>query len=158
MIGDHAKPSSHLRVVEPEMAPREGDLDIDSAEFIAGLASLLQGTVERLDETAGRVTSFLAGRVERLDRDLVVALQDFDRIQQEFSALSRAFTRSVEPLKEASSAGLSLPRARQDAMAAIAVSNLRDRLAKYLQRELDQRTGRDADGIDVSAADIEKVF
>jgi hypothetical protein len=144
--------------VDSAAASAKDELDIDSAELIAGLAALLQGTVERLDETAGRVTNFLASRTDRLDREMVVALQDFDRIQQEFAALSRAFTRSVTPLREASSAGIDLPRARQDAMDAIAVSNLRDRLAKHLERDLNRRASADADSEEMPASDIEKVF
>src|SRR5690606_13820309 len=90
-------------------------------------------TVDRLEKTAGSVTGSLMARASKVDRDLVVALQDFDRLQQEFVALSNALNRSAGALRE-SSAGHRFAAAGYDAIAAIAVSDLPERLTSHLRQ------------------------
>ena len=58
-------------------------------------AALLLDNVLRLEETVGRVTDLVMGS-GRPDRELVVTLQSFDRLKQEFEALGDALTRYAE--------------------------------------------------------------
>jgi hypothetical protein len=111
----------------------EKDLVVGAADFVGALAALLRGSVDRLGETAGRVTGTLLERADKTDRDLVVALQDFDRLQQEFAALSRALTHSADALRESSSANPASKPVGRAAIAAIAVSDLLARLSSHLQ-------------------------
>lgn len=59
----------------------------DTKTFIAAIAVALRESVAGFEETVSRVTEITAMRPGRADRDLVVALQDFDRLQQEFATL-----------------------------------------------------------------------
>lgn len=68
-----------------ERPPRSAD--DDTRTFIAAIAVALRESVAGFEETVSRVTEITAMRTGRADRDLVVALQDFDRLQQEFATL-----------------------------------------------------------------------
>ena len=64
----------------------------DVGSFLAVFAALLLDNVLRLDETVGRVTDLVIGS-GRPDKELIVTLQSFDRLKQEFEALGDALTR-----------------------------------------------------------------
>ena len=57
----------------------------DVGSFLAVFAALLLDNVLRLDETVGKVTDLVIGS-GRPDNELIVALQSFDRLKQEFEA------------------------------------------------------------------------
>jgi hypothetical protein len=65
-------------------AERAGD---DVAAFLDTLATVLRETVGRLEGTVGRVSEMVLVRSGPAERELIVTLQDFDRLQQEFAAL-----------------------------------------------------------------------
>jgi hypothetical protein len=65
-------------------AERAGD---DVAAFLDTLATVLRETVVRLEGTVGRVSEMVMVRSGPAERELIVTLQDFDRLQQEFAAL-----------------------------------------------------------------------
>ena len=97
--------------------------------FLAAIATVLRETVGAFESTVGRITEITVTRSERPDRDLVVALQDFDRLQQEFATLSEVIARlSHKPAADAPAAG-----ADDDLLAAISIADLKDRLARHLR-------------------------
>ncbi|HVZ53547.1 MAG TPA: hypothetical protein VG986_16395 [Pseudolabrys sp.] len=61
--------------------------DDDIKIFVAAIAVALRESVAGFEEAVSRVTEITAMRPGRADRELVVALQDFDRLQQEFATL-----------------------------------------------------------------------
>lgn len=61
----------------------------DVGAFLGALSGLLHDTVLRLEETVGQVTGKVVSQPSLVDRDMVVALQDFDRLHQEFVALGK---------------------------------------------------------------------
>jgi hypothetical protein len=66
----------------------------DVKAFLDALAALVRDTVGRFEETVGRVTGMIMpGGSRKADRDLIVTLQNFDRLQQEFAALGEALAR-----------------------------------------------------------------
>ncbi|MGZ3410421.1 MAG: hypothetical protein ACXWJW_01230 [Xanthobacteraceae bacterium] len=65
----------------------------DMSAFLGTLAALLRETIARFEQTTGRVSDMVIAHTGRADPDLVVALQDFDRLQQEFSALGEVLSR-----------------------------------------------------------------
>jgi hypothetical protein len=85
-----AATAAHLTSVaahaEQSAAPagRAGD---DVAAFLDTLATILRETLVRLEGTVGRVSEMVMTRQGPPERDLIVTLQDFDRLQQEFAAL-----------------------------------------------------------------------
>lgn len=98
-------------------------------KFLAAIATVLRETVGAFESTVGRVTEITVTRPGRADSDLVVALQDFDRLQQELATLSEVIARlSLKPETDGPAAG-----AEADVLAAISIADLKDRLARHLR-------------------------
>jgi len=105
----------------------------DVGAFLGAVATMIRQTVERFEETVGRISEMVVTRSERPDRNLIVALQDFDRLQQEFAALG-----DVIAYFSATTSGHSPADAWADhhghrAISAITVADLRDRLLRHLK-------------------------
>jgi hypothetical protein len=65
------------------------------AALLGVLATLFLDNVRELEDTVARVTD-LVTRDGRPDRELIVTLQSFDRLKQEFEALSGALARYAD--------------------------------------------------------------
>ena len=100
-------------------------------------AALLLDNVLRLDETVGRVTDLVIGS-GRPDRELVVTLQSFDRLKQEFEALGDALTRYAQSTNSVPPAGEERAQLGQEVIAAITLAELKDRLLSRLQDDMPQ--------------------
>lgn len=107
----------------------------DVGSFLAVFAALLLDNVLRLDETVGRVTDMVIAS-GRPDKDLVVELQSFDRLKQEFEALGDALTRYAEATNSVPPAGEERAQLGQEVIAAITLAELKDRLLGRLQEDL----------------------
>jgi hypothetical protein len=86
--------------VEAEAGPEsistpDGGALSEIAALLGVLATLFLDNVRELEETVARVTD-LVTRDGRPDRDLIVTLQSFDRLKQEFEALSGALARYAD--------------------------------------------------------------
>jgi hypothetical protein len=109
----------------------------DVGSFLAVFAALLLDNVLRLDETVGRVTDLVIGS-GRPDKELVVTLQSFDRLKQEFEALGDALTRYAGATNSIPSEGQERAQLGQEVIAAITLAELKDRLLCRLQEDLPQ--------------------
>lgn len=98
-------------------------------------AALLLDNVLRLEETVGRVTDLIMSS-GRPDRELVVTLQSFDRLKQEFEALGDALTRYAESTNTIPPDGEERIQLGQEVIAAITVADLKDRLLFRLKEQL----------------------
>ena len=107
----------------------------DVGSFLSVFAALLLDNVMRLDETVGRVTDLVIGG-GRPDRELVVALQGFDRLKQEFEALGDALTRYAESTNTVPASGEERAQLGQAVIGAITLHELKDRLLCRLQENL----------------------
>ena len=111
----------------------------DSADnvgaFLAVFAALLLDNVLRLEETVGRVTDLIMSS-GRPDRELVVTLQSFDRLKQEFEALGDALTRYAESTNTIPQDGEERIQLGQEVISAITVADLKDRLLYRLKEQL----------------------
>lgn len=107
----------------------------DVGSFLAVFAALLLDNVLRLDETVGRVTDMVIAS-GRPDKDLVVELQSFDRLKQEFEALGDALTRYAESTNSVPPAGEERAQLGQEVIGAITLAELKDRLLSRLQEEM----------------------
>jgi len=103
--------------------------------FLAVFAALLLDNVLRLEETVGRVTDLIMSS-GRPDRELVVTLQSFDRLKQEFEALGDALTRYAESTNTIPPDGEERIQLGQDVISAITVADLKDRLLYRLKEQL----------------------
>ena len=108
----------------------------DVGAFLSVFAALLLDNVLRFEETAGRVTDLVMSN-GRPDRELIVTLQTFDRLKQEFEALGDALARYAESTNALPPVGEERAQLGQDVIAAITVADLRDRLARRLQDDLE---------------------
>jgi hypothetical protein len=98
----------------------------DLRRLIAAMAICLRETVASFEDTVTRITEMTVLRHGRnADRELVVALQEFDKLQQEFATLSDILLRLSAPPEER------LPSSAE-LIPAIAIAGLRDRMARRL--------------------------
>jgi hypothetical protein len=111
----------------------------DSADnvgaFLAVFAALLLDNVLRLEETVARVTDLIMSS-GRPDRELVVTLQSFDRLKQEFEALGDALTRYAESTNTIPPDGEERIQLGEEVISAITVADLKDRLLHRLKEQL----------------------
>jgi hypothetical protein len=103
--------------------------------FLAVFAALLLDNVLRLEETVGRVSDLIMSS-GRPDRELVVTLQSFDRLKQEFEALGDALTRYAESTNAIPPDGEERVQLGQEVISAITVADLKDRLLYRLKEQL----------------------
>jgi hypothetical protein len=102
------------------------------ATFLVATAMVLRETVVRFEKTTARVTESVAARPDGVDRELIVTLQDFDRLQQEFATLAEVLTQA------AAKPGASWVRAEggnhpaEDAVATVLIADLKERLMQRL--------------------------
>jgi hypothetical protein len=99
--------------------------------FVSAIAVVLGETVAGFEQTVARITDLTTIRQRSADRDLVVALQDFDRLQQEFATLSEILAK----LSALSGAGALVNGAdpAHPVLAMISIAALKDRLARQLR-------------------------
>jgi len=106
----------------------------DVGAFLAVFAALLLDNVLRLDETVGRVTDFVMS--SKPSRELIVTLQSFDRLKQEFEALGDALTRYAQTTNTTPLSGEQRSQLGHSVIAGITVADLKDRLLRRLQDDL----------------------
>lgn len=95
--------------------------------FLAAISTVLHETVAAFELTVSRITEITVTRPGRADRDLVVALQDFDRLQQEFATLGQLLGKlsNKSETSDSESGG-------HDVIADISIADLKERLAHHL--------------------------
>ncbi len=108
----------------------------DVGAFLAVFAALLLDNALSLDETVSRVTDLVMAS-GKPSRDLIVALQSFDRLKQEFEALGEALTRYAGATSSTPAGGDERTQLGQNVISAITVADLKERL---LRRFLDETT------------------
>jgi hypothetical protein len=114
------------------VTPEESNNDVGA--FLAVFAALLLDNVLRLDETVGRVTDFVMA--SKPSRELIVTLQSFDRLKQEFEALGDALTRYAEATNSVPLSTEARSQLEQNIIEGITVADLKDRLLNRLQDDL----------------------
>jgi hypothetical protein len=100
----------------------------DPKVLLAAVATVLRDTIDRFGEVSGRVTENVLTRGNPADHSLIVALQDFDRLQQEFGALNDVLSRCMENWSGAGEAGNERLADGSDAIADISLADLKARL------------------------------
>lgn len=105
---------------------------VDLDAFLPALAGLLRETVSRFEDTASRVSDLVIQQREQASLDLIVALQDFDRLTQEFSALGDALLRYI-----AATSPTTVPAENDvtqgDVIGGILLEDMKQRLIRRLQ-------------------------
>jgi hypothetical protein len=107
----------------------------DTGAFLAVFAALLLDNVVRLEDTVGQVTDLVIGNGSP-SREMIVTLQSFDRLKQEFEALGDALTRYAEATNRSELGDDDLAQLEQRVISGITVADLKDRLLARLQDDL----------------------
>ena len=107
----------------------------DVGAFLAVLAALLLDNVLRFEETVGRVTDMVMSSV-RPDRELIVTLQGFDRLKQEFESIGDALARYAESINTLLLSGMERANLEQTVIASITIGDLKDRLLSRLTNDM----------------------
>ncbi len=95
------------------------------------LSTLFLDNVRHLEETVSQVTDLIA-RDGLPDKQLIVTLQSFDRLKQEFEALGGALAHYADAAKDPLS-GEALAQFGRQVIGTIALADLRVRLLEKLQ-------------------------
>ncbi|MGD9921734.1 MAG: hypothetical protein AB7V13_09845 [Pseudorhodoplanes sp.] len=130
VAANSAEPESVAALPAPDGAVSE------VAALLGVLATLFLDNVRHLESTVARVTD-LVTRDGRPDRELIMTLQSFDRLKQEFEALSGALARYADstniPLPAGAGPGRPFGR---DVIDDIAIADLKERFLGRLENGL----------------------
>jgi hypothetical protein len=129
----------------------------DVGAFLAVFAALLLDNVLSLEETVGRVTDLVMA-LGKPDREMIVTLQSFDRLKQEFEALGDALTRYAEATNVTPRGGEERAQLEQNVIAAITVADLKDRLLRRLQDDLPDLVAPPIADVVTPDVDVDVVF
>ena len=127
------------------------------AAFLAVFAALLLDNVVRLDETVGEVTDLVMGH-GRPSREMVVTLQHFDRLKQEFEALGDALTRYAEAHNTTRMEGDEHAELKRNIISAITVTDLQDRLLSRLQEDMPEIAAPEISPQELGEVDVDVEF
>jgi len=126
-----AHPLDALYEGGPKAQNGAGPDAVDLDGFLPAMAGLLRETISRFEDTASRVSDLVIQQREQASLDLIVALQDFDRLQQEFSALGDALLRYI-----AATSPTTVPGhdgvTEQDVVGGILLEDMKQRLLRRL--------------------------
>lgn len=137
------------------MAAQEPTNDVGA--FLAVFAALLLDNVVRLDETVGQVTDLVMGH-GRPSREMVVTLQHFDRLKQEFEALGEALTRYAEAANATEMDADERAELERNVISAITVTDLKDRLLCRLQNDLPSVVAPEVSAQELQEVGIDVIF
>jgi len=100
--------------------------------FLAVMADELRDTAARLQATVDRVTEIAALRTGETDREFVMTLQDFDRLQQEFTAIAMVLEQVASRAAEKWPPTASHDHPIRDVIAGISLADLKERLLRHI--------------------------
>ncbi len=106
--------------------------DDDLAAFLNTLAVMLGETIAKFERTSSTVTDLVVTQPGQTDRELVVALQDFDRLQQEFSAIREALARTGASMTGRWAHEGDDDHPKNKVIGAISIADLRERVLQHL--------------------------
>jgi hypothetical protein len=132
------------------------DQSSDVGAFIAVFAALLLDNVVTLEETVSRVSDLVMGS-GRPDRQLIVTLQSFDRLKQEFEALGDALIRYAGAANGIAGREDHAQLGR-DIIAAISVADLKNRLLSRLDIALPLVSAPSMADVPVDEVDVDVIF
>jgi hypothetical protein len=104
--------------------------------FLTATAEVLRETIMRFEKTTAQITGNLMTRPDQADRDLIVTLQDFDRLQQEFLMLAEVLTQAAGKSSESWLRAEGGGHPAEDAIAVISVADLKERLMRQLNMSM----------------------
>jgi hypothetical protein len=98
--------------------------------LLSAVSTVLHETLDRFEQASGKVTQTVLTRGNPGDYELIEALQNFDRLHQEFSAIKSMITRCATATAPGSVAG-EVP-CGPEAVAEITLTDIKQRLLSCL--------------------------
>jgi len=111
--------------------PNETLID-EFATFLAATGTVLRETLTRFERTSTRISQRVTAEPRLADRALIVMLQDFDRLQQEFAMLVHVLIRAAEKSGESWLRRDGGGHPAEDAIAKVSIAELKERLQRLL--------------------------
>jgi hypothetical protein len=104
--------------------------DLPLPTVLAALASILRDSTGRFEQTSDRIAQLVVARETGSGVDIIVALQEFDRLRQDFEAIEGILAGCAQIIEQTASD--SARRAFRDVIAEIPVVDFKNRLARRL--------------------------
>jgi hypothetical protein len=124
-------------VIGAEAASTRPQFSVDGvATFLVAVATVLREAATRFEETSSRITESVTSRPDLADRELVVRLQDFDRLLQEFVSLADVLSRAAGKSDQSWLHVDGAAHPAEDAVAAISIADVKERLMRQLNYSL----------------------
>jgi len=127
------------------------------AALLGVLATLFLDNVRNLGDTVAKVTE-LVMQEGRPSRELIVTLQSFDRLKQEFEALSGALSRYAESTTTIPLFGEERTQFGRDVINAISLADLKDRFHDRMDNSLTAAPSITLAEPDQSELEIDVIF
>ena len=106
------------------------DLDPPLPKVLATLASILRDSTGRFEETSDRIAQLVVARETGSGVDIIVALQEFDRLRQDFEAIEGILAGCAEAIERA--AANQTVRPLREVIGEIPVVDFKTRFARRL--------------------------
>ena len=104
--------------------------DLPLRTVLAALASILRDSTGRFEQTSDRIAQLVVARETGTGVDIIVALQEFDRLRQDFDAIESILSGCARAIDRPQGAEPGHPF--RDAIAEIPVVDFKTRLARRL--------------------------
>jgi hypothetical protein len=106
------------------------DADPPLPKVLAALASILRDSTGRFEETSDRIAQLVVARESGSGVDIIVALQEFDRLRQDFEAIEGILAGCAEAIERA--AANQTGRPLREVIGEIPVVDFKTRFARRL--------------------------
>jgi hypothetical protein len=123
---------------QDSVAPGQEDPFAGVGRLLSAVNTVLHETLDRFEQASGKVTQTVLTRGNPGDHELIEALQNFDRLHQEFSAIKSMITHCATATAQGAIPG-ELP-CEAEAVASITLTDIKQRLLTCLGETMPQRT------------------
>jgi hypothetical protein len=104
--------------------------DLPLPKVLAALASILRDSTGRFEETSDRITQLVVARESGSGVDIIVALQEFDRLRQDFEAIEGILAGCAKVIERAGAGEQGQPL--REVIEEVPVMDFKNRLARRL--------------------------
>jgi hypothetical protein len=116
--------------VDADQKKSIADSDLPLPTVLAALASILRDSTGRFEETSDRIAQLVVARETGTGVDIIVALQEFDRLRQDFDAIEGILAGCAQAIERPATSEPGHPL--RDVIDEVPVVDFKNRLARRL--------------------------
>ena len=116
--------------VDADQQNNTAESDLPLPRVLAALASILRDSTGRFEETSDRIAQLVVARETGTGVDIIVALQEFDRLRQDFDAIESILAGCARAIERPATNQPGHPL--RDVIAEVPVVDFKNRLARRL--------------------------